>query len=1001
MSLEKKLPVRTTDDLLWKHLKTIPAFRAILRAVEARFYQQIALPHPILDVGCGDGHFAQVTFDKQLDVGIDPWWGPLQHSQQNDVYKLLLQGMGDEMPFPDGTFASAISNSVLEHIPGVQSVLNETGRVLKLNGRFVITMPCHHFDKFLGGAAWLNRIGAEGLAERYRDFANKISRHVNIDPPEVWAERLAQAGMEVERWQYYFSPGAVRALEIGHVQGVPSAMMRALTGHWIVAPWEESLARTERWLRPYYEEETAVEAGGYIFMVARKVANHPIAAPLPPARPFAIEELMAAEQRRLAMVGDRQSVAGERELVKASQATVAARPSTLGPQPTAPNPQPPASNSNLFVYTLLLGSLFFGIIGQMVLSGSPDVPGRGVIWFVLAGLALFAAGWQQGQFSLFGLGGARLPSIRGWSRQRWLLIPALLLSVLAQGFVGGGGVQRPFLAFATWFAAIGVGYVALRRTPQLDVVEPDAPDGRTVWIGLLLFGGAFSLRVFDLTTHPFMLNGIEASLGLDALNVLRGNLANPFAVGWLTNNTLPTFLMAIPLRLFGPTTFALRLLSPIVGAVTVTAVYLFGKRLWNETVGLLAALLLAGSHFHLHYSRLGMHNIWEPLVTLLALGMVTLAWRGDAETAHNRRLWLLGGGLVGLNAYFFTPSRLLPLMLLLLLLFALLLERSRLKMQWRNVVAAALLGLVVALPQMLYYNNNPDRLMERAQVVGILPEQTGWLDDQAARLGASETAVLRQQLWRGITAFNGGIDRSPSYRADVPLLTFGPGLFFALGLLIGLLRFGSNHFRMLLIWVGVTAVFAGALLLDLPSSHRLLMATPALTLLAAVALDGYGRLFTNALPSEARSKAKRWLQPILLLVVLLFTINDLAFYFGRYQSNNLFGDRNTEVADKMATYLEQQAEPATVYFLGPPIMFSDFPTITYIAQSYQRGVNLFDVEPGETAVPPAPTDKLFFIALPERATELDTFRIQYPGGTVQSFAGQYGNPLFLLYEVEQ
>ena len=34
----------TSDDLLWQQLKTLPAFRALLRAVEARFYEQIPLP---------------------------------------------------------------------------------------------------------------------------------------------------------------------------------------------------------------------------------------------------------------------------------------------------------------------------------------------------------------------------------------------------------------------------------------------------------------------------------------------------------------------------------------------------------------------------------------------------------------------------------------------------------------------------------------------------------------------------------------------------------------------------------------------------------------------------------------------------------------------------------------------------------------------------------------------------------------------------------------------
>ncbi|MEM7336321.1 MAG: methyltransferase domain-containing protein, partial [Chloroflexota bacterium] len=612
------LPVNDTDDLLWKHLKTIPAFRGILRAVEARFYQQIEMPHPILDVGCGDGHFAQVTFDEQIDVGIDPWWGPLQHSKRNNTYALLLQSLGNELPFPDEHFASALSNSVLEHIPDIQAVLNETGRVLQKNGRFVITMPCHHFNDYLGGVSWFRKIGADGLADRYESLATRITRHVHVNKPEVWAERLAQAGMEIERWQYYFSPGAVQALEIGHVQGVPSALIRALTGHWIIAPWEESLARTERWLRPFYEEETAVSEGAYIFIVARKVANHPINAPLPEPNPFPIAELMHAESIRLAGKAPEefsQPIVSEISQPLENEVVSYYQTPTLETDAEIAEEENHASRGNLFNYSILVASLFLGVIGQLIISGSPEETGRGLGWFVLAGLALFLIGFQQGFFSLPALPNFSLPTIQSTSRQRWLILPAILLSLFARSFVSGNGAQRPFLAFIFWFAAIGLAIFSLRRQPDFLASDSDPPGNQstTLYYALLFFGVAFSIRIFDLTTHPFMLNGIETSLGLDALNVIRGSLSNPFGVGWLTNPTLPSFISAIPIRIFGPTTFSLRILSPFIGALTVTAVFIIAKKLWNETVALVAAILLTGSHFHIHYSRLGMTNVWDAL----------------------------------------------------------------------------------------------------------------------------------------------------------------------------------------------------------------------------------------------------------------------------------------------------------------------------------------------------------------------------------------------------
>ena len=123
-------------DYFWLNLRELPYFRAMLRAVEAQFYQDFALPHPILDVGCGDGHFASITFDARLDVGIDPWGAPLKEAQRRGGYHTLMQADGACLPFPDGYFACAVSNSVLEHIPHVAAVLAETRRVLQPGAPF-------------------------------------------------------------------------------------------------------------------------------------------------------------------------------------------------------------------------------------------------------------------------------------------------------------------------------------------------------------------------------------------------------------------------------------------------------------------------------------------------------------------------------------------------------------------------------------------------------------------------------------------------------------------------------------------------------------------------------------------------------------------------------------------------------------------------------------------------------------------------------------------------
>ena len=137
------------DDLLWRHLRDVPAFRALLRAVEARFYAGLPLPRPVLDLGCGDGHFASITFDEPLEAGFDPWWGPLTESRDRGTYYWLSQAEGAQMPYPDNYFATVVSNSVLEHIPQVQPVLMETARVLRRGGVFYFCVPGPNFLPFL------------------------------------------------------------------------------------------------------------------------------------------------------------------------------------------------------------------------------------------------------------------------------------------------------------------------------------------------------------------------------------------------------------------------------------------------------------------------------------------------------------------------------------------------------------------------------------------------------------------------------------------------------------------------------------------------------------------------------------------------------------------------------------------------------------------------------------------------------------------------------------
>ena len=255
------MPAAAPKDFLHLHIRDLPYFRGLLRAVESSYYQDLPLPAPVYDVGCGDGHFASLTFDRKIDAGLDPWHGPIHQAARLGAYRLLVEADGAQAPFPDAYFASGLSNSVLEHIPHIDAVLADTARVLKSGAPFYFCVPNRRYFSALS----LTKLFGRGYAAWFR----RISRVQHADEPQVWQERLERAGFRLERWWHYFSPSAMRVLEWGHYLGLPSLLVHSLTGKWLLSSSRWNLSLTERLLRRH-ASNAAIEDGTFTFYIARR-----------------------------------------------------------------------------------------------------------------------------------------------------------------------------------------------------------------------------------------------------------------------------------------------------------------------------------------------------------------------------------------------------------------------------------------------------------------------------------------------------------------------------------------------------------------------------------------------------------------------------------------------------------------------------------------------------------------------------------------------------------
>jgi hypothetical protein len=133
----------------------------------------------------------------------------------------------------------------------------------------VFSVPNPGYLQSLALPAWLGKIGLGGLGKAYTEWFRRMSRVQHARPASVWQSWLEEAGFTLERHWDYFSPAAMRVLELGHYFGAPTLLPHKLTGRWILAPTRWNLALTERLVRPYTLAQPHPH-GVFSFYIARK-----------------------------------------------------------------------------------------------------------------------------------------------------------------------------------------------------------------------------------------------------------------------------------------------------------------------------------------------------------------------------------------------------------------------------------------------------------------------------------------------------------------------------------------------------------------------------------------------------------------------------------------------------------------------------------------------------------------------------------------------------------
>ncbi len=254
--------------------------------------------------------------------------------------------------------------------------------------------------------------------------------------------------------------------------------------------------------------------------------------------------------------------------------------------------------------------------------------------------------------------------------------------------------------------------------------------GKRAWIVLGILVGVFvttiAFRIYSIKDYPPGLFPDQAANGEDALLILHGDM-RPFYERNNGREALFFYLQALLIWIFGVGVWQMFLASAIVGILTVVAVYFATRVFFGKLAGIMAALFLATSYWHVTISRTGFRAIMIPLFVAAFTAFVgyTIESVRKQKIAWSYVYAALASVSFALGFYTYIAYRMMVgvvLGVLVLLLVAALHPQigfPHFKRYGKQLLVAVILGLLVVMPLALYFVQHPETLVGRAGQVSV------------------------------------------------------------------------------------------------------------------------------------------------------------------------------------------------------------------------------------------------------------------------------------------
>lgn len=411
--------------------------------------------------------------------------------------------------------------------------------------------------------------------------------------------------------------------------------------------------------------------------------------------------------------------------------------------------------------------------------------------------------------------------------------------------------------------------------------------------------------------------------------------------------------------LFGPSLTALRVVSVVFGTLSIPAVYLLTHEISDNKTALLAALLLAALPPHMHFSRIGINNIADPL-----FGVLLFYFFLRALKYQQQRDYVLAGVMLGLTQYFYEGGRLLfPLMMLFWLAWLTFKPQNSVRLDAvvaRRIGLTAAMGFIVAAPIYIVLLVGDLSLLSRFDTTGISSNFYRVLrqTDYAQSLG--------QHLTWPFLIYVQMPDVSLFYGGETPLMLVYCVPFFLLGMGYALWHLRQPGMLLLLLWVLGTSAGSAALVSS-GNAARFVVVLPALAMLMAL---GVRFIMLHLLPN-------RWHLPLMLGIGAVLAAGQVTYYFNTHlEVYNQQLRREYDAQDALFRVADFPDEQATIEVC----LVADFPLddayLGEMREFLQLENPLCYLQPGD--IPPVVRTTAYFL-MPEDAASLQ--RLQTYGET--------------------